>query len=493
MILPTVQTIDRLLVGGERHAPALIERGRTVGYGELAAMVDAAAARLIAEGQAPGDRVAVYAPKSVTMVAALFAVWRAGGVAVPINPVLRAGQVAHILADSGARLLLTHPGRAAMLAKADALGPARALDLDTLSVVLGAPPPNPRAPGELAALLYTSGSTGRPKGVMLSHANLWLAADSVRMFMGIAADDRALAVLPLSFDAGLSVLTSAWMAGGAVTLLDYLVPRDVLLAVNQHRITTLSAVPPLLVQLAEADWREAASLRRITVTGGRMPVRVTRVLRAALPHTRLFLMYGLTEAFRSLYLDPALVDAHPDSVGGPIPYAQVSLVRADGTVSADGVPGELVHAGPLVAMGYWNDPDATAARFRPGPDGERTVWSGDTLVRDPQGLHRFVARADEMIKTSGFRVSPTDIEEAAHATGAVAECAAFGMSDERLGEAIVLMAVAVGDEPEARLMLGLAQTLPAYMRPTRIDWRAQLPRSPNGKIDRAALRADLGL
>ena len=452
-----VDTIDRLLERGNLDAPALIERGRTVGYSELAAMVGGVAARLIGEGLTPGDRVALYAPKTVALVAALFAVWRAGGVAVPINPVLRGGQVAHILADSGARLLLSQPGRAAALEEADALGAARLLDIETLADRPGTPPPNPRAPGDLAALLYTSGSTGRPKGVMLSHANLWLAADSVRLYMELAADDRALAVLPFSFDAGLSVLTSAWMAGGAAVLLDYLMPRDVPLAVERHAVTTLSAVPPLLVQLADADWSRAASLRRITVTGGRMPVRATRALRSALPHARLFLMYGLTEAFRSLYLDPDLVDAHPDSVGAAIPYAEVTIVRPDGTPTADGEPGELVHAGPLVAMGYWNDSAATNERFRTLANGDRAVWSGDTLVRDADGLHRFVSRADDMIKTSGFRVSPTDIEEAAHATGAITECAAFGVPDDRLGEAIVLIAVAVRDDPDppARLHEGV--------------------------------------
>lgn len=523
-----VQTIDRLLARGERTAPALFERELTASFAELDAMADAVAARLIGQGLKPGERAAIYAQKSIAMVAALFGVWRAGGVAVPVNPVLRAGQVAHILSDSGSKLLLTQPARAATLAEAGALGTARALDLDVMGE--GAAGPNPRGPDDLAALLYTSGSTGRPKGVMLSHANVWLAAESVATYLNLAADDRALAVLPLSFDAGLSVMTSGFYAGGSAALLDYLVARDVVRAVERYGITTLSGVPPLFVQLIGAlgatrsspargggpphavdgfvpgqpldhasrgppphcgeDW---PGLRRITITGGRMPVRVTERLRALFPQAKLHLMYGLTEAFRSLSLDPALVDTHPRSVGRAIPHARVAILRADGSEAADDEPGELVHSGPLVAIGYWRDAEATARRFRPAPDGRGlAVWSGDTLRRDRQGLHYFVGRDDEMIKTSGLRVSPTDIEEAAHATGAVTEAAAFGVADERLGQTILLVAVGQGEDAAERLAHGLARTLPLYMRPARMEWREALPRSPNGKIDRAALRAEVG-
>ncbi len=490
--------IDALADRGAPNAIALIERDQRATYAELAAKSASVASRLLDEGIQPGDRVALYAPKSIALVAAMFGVWRAGGVAVPINPVLRSAQVAHILADSGAALLMSQSPRAQALADDDALGSTRAIDIDVAGADGGtATPATDRAPGDLAALLYTSGSTGRPKGVMLTHANLWLAADSVATYLGLAADDIALAILPLSFDAGLSVLTSALMAGGATVLFDYLVPRDVVSAVARHRVTTLPGVPPLFVPLVQTAWPEEAraSLRRITVTGGRMPVPVTQRLRALFPQARLHLMYGLTEAFRSLSLDPALADTHPTSVGRAIPHARIGLFRADGTAVADDEPGELVHAGPLVAMGYWNDPALSAHRFRAAPallgDG-LAVWSGDTLRRDADALHYFVGRDDEMIKTSGLRVSPTDIEEAAHATGAVSEAAAFGVADDALGQAIALFAVAAGEGAADRLAHGLAAALPTYMRPARIEWRDALPRSANGKIDRAALRAELG-
>ena len=223
---------------------------------------------------------------------------------------------------------------------------------------------------------------------------------------------------------------------------------------------------------------------------------LVRRLRALLPDARLFSMYGLTEAFRSTYLDPALIDAHPDSIGSAIPFAEVMVVRPDGSLAADDEPGELVHAGPLVGQGYWRDAERTAQRFRPAPAASRyggmAVWSGDMVVRDAAGLLRFVGRDDEMIKSSGNRISPTEIEEAAVASGAVAEAVALGIADERLGQSILLYARPVGEGAEQRLSDWFKRNLPGFMQPTRVVWRDQLPRNANGKLDRAALKAEAG-
>jgi acyl-coenzyme A synthetase/AMP-(fatty) acid ligase len=206
-------------------------------------------------------------------------------------------------------------------------------------------------------------------------------------------------------------------------------------------------------------------------------------------------MYGLTEAFRSTSLDPELIHTHPDSVGTAIPFAEVMIVRPDGSEAAPGEEGELVHAGPLVAQGYWRDEARTAERFRPAPSfsklGGTAVWSGDHAVRGEDGLIRFRGRADALIKTSGNRVSPTEIEEAALASGAVAQSIALGVADEMLGQAIVLVAEPKGEGAEDRLRAFLAAELPAFMRPARIIWRDKLPLGPNGKLDRTAIQAEL--
>jgi acyl-CoA synthetase (AMP-forming)/AMP-acid ligase II len=342
-------------------------------------------------------------------------------------------------------------------------------------------------------LLYTSGSTGRPKGVMLSHANLWLGAVSVAHYLGLTPEDRVLGVLPLAFDYGQSQLLSAWAAGASVVPIEYLTAKDVIRAVEAHGITTLAGVPPLWVQLIEAPWppRAAFSLRRLTNSGGRLPVSVIRRMRELFPAAEIHSMYGLTEAFRSTSLDPALLDEYPDSIGSAVPFADVMASDPNGHIVAPGEEGELVHAGPLVAKGYWNDPQRTAGRFRPGPRGAGpAVWSGDRVRQGENGLFYFTGRADDMIKTSGNRVSPTEIEEAAFASGAAAEAVALGYPDARLGEAIALV-VRGRREDEDALRAHLKRELPNFMQPSAILWRDELPRSPNGKIDRAALKREL--
>jgi acyl-CoA ligase (AMP-forming) (exosortase A-associated) len=361
--------------------------------------------------------------------------------------------------------------------------------------------PHRRIDTDVAAILYTSGSTGQPKGVVLSHRNMVAGAQSVASYLDLRADDRLLAVLPLSFDYGLSQLTTAFLRGASVVLMNYLFPKDIVTMVARERITGLAAVPPLWIALARLAWPADCTLRFITNSGGAMPVPTVQALREILPDTRIFLMYGLTEAFRSTYLPPEEVARRPDSIGRAIPNAEILVVRPDGTLCDADEPGELVHRGALVALGYWNDPARTAQRFRPAPGQdfglpvpELAVWSGDTVRRDADGYLYFIGRSDDMIKVSGYRISPTEIESVLHATGLVAEVAAFGIDHPQLGQAIAVIAVPVeeGAIDASSLLAECKRRLPAYMVPAHIDLRAgPLPRNPNGKIDRNLLRQTL--
>jgi acyl-coenzyme A synthetase/AMP-(fatty) acid ligase len=256
------------------------------------------------------------------------------------------------------------------------------------------------------------------------------------------------------------------------------------------------------VQLAAQDWpsHAVAPLRTLSNSGGRLPVPTVRRLRSLFPAARLHLMYGLTEAFRSTTLPPELVDSHPDSIGRAIPDAEILVVRPDGTLTYNGEPGELVHCGPLVTQGYWQDPVRTAERFRPAPPAARlggmAVWSGDTVVRDADGLISFVGRADETIKTMGTRISPTEIEELAYQSGAVAQAVALGVADEVAGQRIRLVAApAAGLDPaaaEAQLMAHFRKEAAPFMHPAAVVWLDALATSANGKLDRAALRERFG-
>jgi acyl-CoA ligase (AMP-forming) (exosortase A-associated) len=492
---PTPFPLDRLPLMGAPERPALLTREGLLDYAELEAAVGSLAAALKGRGLAAGERVASWLPKSRMTAILPLACARAGLIHVPINPLLKRGQVAHILADSGASLLISGKARVGTLGEPG----CTTITEDEGAAMLAGPerlPPSSADPDDLAALFYTSGSTGRPKGVMLSHANLWLGAISVAHYLDLTPEDCVLAVLPFAFDYGQSQLLSTWAAGACVVPLEYLSPRDVIRAVEEQGITTLAGVPPLWVQLIEAPWppRAALALRRLTNSGGRLPVSVIRRMRELFPVAEIHSMYGLTEAFRSTSLDPALLEEHADSMGSAIPFADVMAADGEGRIVAEGEEGELVHAGPLVAKGYWNDPQRTAERFRPAPEGSlhggTAVWSGDRVRRGQDGLFYFVGRADAMIKTSGNRVSPTEIEEAAVASGAAVEAVALGYPDARLGEAIALV-VRGAREGEEALRTHLRRELPNFMQPSAILWRDDLPRSPNGKLDRERLRQEL--
>ncbi|WP_404480855.1 acyl-CoA ligase (AMP-forming), exosortase A system-associated [Novosphingobium sp. BL-52-GroH] len=495
--------LDHLALRGNDPDDALVLREGVVSWKDLRSRVSRLAAWLAREVPEKGARIATWAAKGELTCLMPLAAARAGLVHVPVNPLLKHAQVAHILADSGAVLLIGTAARLKTLAVADVPEACRLLAEDealtTAADLGGTMLPSEADPDDLAAILYTSGSTGRPKGVMLSHANMWLGAESVAGYLGLAADDRTLAVLPLSFDYGQNQLLSTWYAGGCVVPLDYLMPRDLVKAVERHAITTLAAVPPLWVQVCEMDWpRETAGrLRRLTNSGGALTVDLVRRLRSAFPQARLFPMYGLTEAFRSTYLDPSLVDTHPTSMGKAIPHAEILVVDDLGEIARDGEEGELVHCGPLVAQGYWQDAERTAERYRPAPAashyGGIAVWSGDRVRREADGLLYFVGRRDAMIKSAGNRISPQEIEDAALGTGLVAEAVALGVADERLGQAVhlVVRAAPSSSDAVAELPRKLMQELPNFMQPKVIHWRDAMPIGPNGKLDRTGLAAQI--
>jgi acyl-CoA ligase (AMP-forming) (exosortase A-associated) len=504
-------------------AAALTAGGDTWAYRQLQGAVAAAASGLLALDLARTDRVAIWLDKRFETVVASFAAPAAGGVMVPMNPLLKPEQVVYIARDCNVRVLVTSPERLALLVPVLAECP----DLRHVVVTDGAGELPPMPPGiglhrwadllaapprvghrvidtDLCAILYTSGSTGRPKGVVLSHRNMVAGAKSVASYLGNGPQDTLLAALPLSFDAGFSQLTTAFHAGARVVLLNYLMPRDVLKAMAREKVTGLTAVPPLYIQLTALDWPAEVGehLRYFANTGGRMPRETLDALRARVPRARPFLMYGLTEAFRSTYLPPEEVDRRPDSIGKAIPNAEILVLREDGTECGPDEPGELVHRGALVGQGYWNDPEKTAERYKllaPGHGGrvaglqlpEYAVFSGDTVRKDAEGFLYFVGRRDEMIKTSGYRVSPTEVEEILYATKRVGECVAFGVDHPQLGQAIQVIATPPAGAEALDVPALLAECrrhMPAYMVPGGIEPAVgPLPRNPNGKIDRKLL------
>ncbi|MEZ5659164.1 MAG: AMP-binding protein [Burkholderiaceae bacterium] len=513
---PHAPVLVRDLLAARRRSDAIALRTAdgSISYRQMHEAATRCASALIHAGVRYQDRVAIYLPKGMAECWCVFGIGMADAVFVPIHPSLKAAQVGHILRDSGARALITDRDSLAHLQdELSSLADSPAVLLvETLSDVsprstVERPADPPATLGEdLAAILYTSGSTGTPKGVMLTHANLLAGTRIVTAYLGITQADRILGVLPLSFDYGLNQLLTVVAQGAELVPFGFRFGNELVRALHRFEITGLAGVPTVwsILTSAATSLRETplSTLRYITNSGGAVPRTVVRKLRQLLPDTRIYLMYGLTEAFRSTFLDPDEVDRRPDSIGKAIPECEVFVLRADGTRAAPGEVGLLVHRGPTVSRGYWQRPEDTARVIRPNPlrppdsGADMVCYSGDLVRMDAQGFLYFVGRDDGMIKSAGYRISPTEVEDALMATGAFAQVVVIGRPDPIIGQSVHAIAVRQSGEqrPAAELtdavLRHCAGVLPSYMMPRGIELLERLPLSANGKVDYKALRAE---
>lgn len=482
--------------GADPQSAAIVDPANrlTTTYGELVAASYAVASLIREAGIGDGDRVGLMVERGAASAAAYFGILAGGAIAVPINEALKPRQVEYILNHSGARLLIAAPVTLAGLASVLPTGIQR-IELATIADL--APgriaEPRPRSGGDVAHLIYTSGSTGMPKGIATTHANVWAGATAVVTYVGITASDRIASLLPFSFDYGLNQLLCAVMTGASLLVERTPVPQRIVETLYRHGATVLPAVPPLWLQLLAVErfrTEPLPSLRAMTNTGGRLPTEAVRKLRSVHAHADLFLMYGLTEAFRSTYLAPDLVDRKPDSIGRAIPGTEVVVLRDDLSPCAPGEVGQLVHRGPTVALGYWKNPEATAERFRSNPlrpdgapDAERVVFSGDLVRMDEDGDLYFVGRRDMMIKSMGHRVSPDEVTDVLYASGEIVEAVITTEPDEMRGDAIIAHVVLAKSGDLGALKKYAAAQLPRYMQPVRYDVRDALARTSSGKHD----------
>lgn len=514
--------LHHLLDSSARRFPnkeALVCNDRRLSYQTVAANAAGLGRGLQQAGLEKGDRVGIYLPASIPQVLSIFGVSYAGGVFVPINSLLFHQQVAHIARNCQIKALITTASRLANLT--DELKQLTSLEfvvviIDDKKPALSIPshdfeqlcqlPPLDRSEDsaidkDLAALLYTSGSTGQPKGVMLSHAQLVAGSSIVSDYLEITECDRILSILPFSFDAGLNQLITAFEQGATLVMMTFIFAREIVQMLAKEDITALAGVPTLwtlMVQPNSGLQKQALPhLRYITNTGGALPENVLSDLRQFLPTAQVFLMYGLTEAFRSTYLPPEEVDRRPTSIGKAIPNTEILVIDEQGNRCAPGEIGELVHRGPTVSLGYWQQPELTAKRLRPHPllpatlaEKERVCYSGDLVRSDEDGFLYFVGRLDSLIKSSGFRLSPTEVEAVLMQSNWLQDAAVIGVADEMLGQAVKAFVVAKADiELDIQQLTRFsAEHLPRYMVPKQIEILDKLPTTTSGKVDYPALR-----
>ena len=502
---------------------AVVEGKTEHTYEDLSRATDALCAALIEEGVEKGDRVGVYLEKCWESVVAMLAASKAGAAFVNINPLFKAPQVEYVAEDCDIRVMIGDSTKlqslksgtaTAMFYKGEPLPEGlakRTVDIEEALRGDGQQATATRHVSEvdLGTILYTSGSTGMPKGVATSQRNLVAGAQIVSDYLENTPEDRILSALPLNFDAGMSQVTTTLRVGATLVLQRSRLPGDLLRALRRYEITGVTGVPPLwalLLRSAKSLGENPLShLRYIANTGGRIPQANLEELKRLLTGgsgTRIYLMYGLTEAFRSTYLPPEEIDrSSPEKgwcLGKAIPNTEVLVVNKSGEECAPGEVGELVHRGPTVAMGYWGKEKETREAYRPNPlappellDAERVVYSGDLVRRDEEGYLYLIGREDAMIKTQGYRTSPEEIENLLIGSGFVQEACAFGVEDPDIGQQIVA-AVSLkngdtGDDTISPIREYCMENGPPYMVPKDIIVEDELPKTASGKIDRKTI------
>ena len=498
---------------------AIVDGDAEYTYEDLERESGSLGAALIDAGVGKGDRVGVLVEKSWEAIVSMLAASRIGAAYVNVNPLFKAPQIEYLAGDCAIRVMVGDTS------KLDELGPgtvetafyrgerpegeaARSyVDVKEALGGEGLREERPVSEIDLGTILYTSGSTGMPKGVATSQRNVVVGSQIVSTYLGNVPEDRILSALPLNFDAGMSQFTTSLRAGATLYLLRSRLPGDLLKALRRHEITGVTGVPPLWALLIRGakSLREnpLTHLRYLANTGGRIPQANLDELRNLLEPagTRIFLMYGLTEAFRSTYLDPKEIHrSSPEQgncIGKAIPDTEIMVITKEGKEAAPGEPGELVHRGPTVAMGYWGNEEATRKAYRPNPLAppellgvERVVYSGDTVTRDEEGYLYFLGREDAMIKNQGYRLSPEEVENLLLGSGLVHEACAFGVDNPAVGHdviAVISLKDGGADGAIDSVREYAIKNGPPYMIPKEIIVRDELPKNANGKIDRKGI------
>jgi acyl-CoA ligase (AMP-forming) (exosortase A-associated) len=498
-----IYKLPQLLENQSRLRPtktAIVDGSKRISFQELHNLTSQYSILLKNSGIQRGDRVAIYLYRSIEMTAVLFAVWQIGAVAVIINDVLKNKQIQYIVSHSEAAILITDTRLYANISE-PVIAEDRIIILDKISLPHGSTVASPCIDADLAMIIYTSGSTGMPKGIMLSHRNLLNGAEIISDYLHITEKDIIISLLPFSFDYGLNQLLTSVLHGGTLVIERSSMPADICNTLSKEQITGLAAVPMLWQQLGHprSPFTKTSfpHLRYMTNTGGRMPEQLTKSFRQAHPHVQIYLMFGLTEAFRSTYLPPDQVDIRPTSMGKAIPDVEILVLNDKGEECKPGEVGELVHRGGTISMGYWRDPENTSKRFRPAPfekgkNGmpEIAVYSGDFVKKDEEGFLYYIGRMDQMIKSRGMRVSPEEIEEYVHASSLISHVVAFSISKNDVESQIV--AAIVPKDPqgfnENELRTYCKREMPEYMCP-EIFWRwDKFPLTSTGKPDRVGIR-----
>jgi len=507
--------VNNFLENSARMYPdktALITPEGRFTYREVESLSNKIAHSLLAEGLEKGERIAIFMENSVDAVISLFGVLKAGGIFIMVNPTTKAEKLTYILNNCRASVLISSKSRYSVIKEVMSDVPSvnvvyLAGDvireeiskksyslLEILSGNNGHQPHSRSIDIDLATIIYTSGSTGNPKGVMMTHFNMVSAADSITEYLKNTPDDIILNVLPLSFDYGLYQVLMGFKMGATVILeKTFLYPYKVIDTILKENVTGFPIVPTIsaiLLQMEDVRKLDLSHLRYISNTAAALPPVHIQKLREFFPKTKIYSMYGLTECKRVSYLPPDQLDVRPASVGKAMPNTEVYIVDEEGKKVGPGIVGELVVRGASVMRGYWEMPEETAQKLKPGQyPGEMLLYTGDLFKMDEEGYLYFVARQDDIIKSRGEKVSPKEVENILYEIDGVIEAAVTGVHDDVLGEAIkAYIVLKVGsDLTEKDILRFCSRHLEDFMVPKYVEFRKELPKTSTGKISKRGL------
>jgi acyl-coenzyme A synthetase/AMP-(fatty) acid ligase len=519
----TVNTVRNMLEKAARSVPekvALTMGERKMSYAQLLENVDRIAAYLTSLSLPRGSRIGIYSNKSIDQVVAILAIMSTDYLFVPITRLLKAEQVKHIIDDAGIECIVTDRSKIGNIREIDFEGriisyeACEESDVSFEEIYKCYPPSvecDLRSHAN-AAITYSFGSQGNPKGIVIDHRAFSDGARIVSAYLGLEESDIISGILSFNLDYGLNQIFVTLHTKATLAIHPFTLSSSFFDHIINDRVSVLPLMPIHITRIFDDDPHRIPHpehlkhLRIITSSGGNVTPLMLKNIRTHFPDALFYSMHGLTEAFRSAYLDPSELSVRPHSIGKAIPDVELYIIDEEGNECKPGEIGELIHRGACIYRGYWNAPEESAKRFKSisildkviRPEGklidEIVVASGDFVYRDEEGYIYFVSRKDDMIKTRGFRVSPYEIESVVFKyLQSITECAVFSIPDDEIEEEIVMVYGAKEPIPVKEIVFELKKHLPNYMIPGQIFYRKSMPlKSLHGKeIDKEELRKEI--
>lgn len=519
----SINCVRALIEKANRVCPdktAIIDGPKSLTYAQLFRQVNQIARYFSELKLESGSRIGIYSHKSSEQIVAILAMLSTEYIFVPISRLLKPEQVEHIVKDCDIKCIITDKAKIKYIDEIEYKGKIVTFEASERDIV---------SFEEIykccsddftcnimdfknAAITYSFGVTGFPKGIVITHRNLIDSGRVVSNYLQLKETDIISGTLPFILDYGLNQIVCAIYNNATLALHSLVLPADFFNHLINDKVTVLPLMPPHITQMFEGDLKRIPhpkllnSVRIVTSSGGKITSKMIQEMEERYTNAQFYSMHGLTEAFRSTYLDPAQLKIRPNSIGKPIPGVEIHVLNENKKECKPREVGELIHRGGYIYKGYWNSKEDTQKRYKSveilknvaNLEGELSdeivVASGDFVYRDEEGYLYFVSRKDDMIKSGGFRISPYEIESVVHdRIPNIKACAVFSIENEKSEEDIVMVYSAVKELSKNEILFELKEHLPNHMIPSIIVYKEKLPQISLGeaKIDKEALKKEI--